>query len=58
MGRCAGSAVASALLMMAGPVLILIFSRRLFTLPRNLLLWVSGVHFVRTLAGVFLSGLL
>jgi len=58
MGRYAGPAIASAMLMMAGPVIVLILSRRLFTLPRPLLFWVSGVHLARTLAGVFLSGLL
>lgn len=58
MGRYAGSAVASAVVMLGGSLVVLLLSRRLFTLPRAALLWVSGVHLVRILAGVFLSGLL
>jgi hypothetical protein len=58
MGRFAGAAVASAGVMLAGSALILLFSRRLFTLSRRELVMVSVVHSVRLLCTTFLAALL
>jgi hypothetical protein len=58
MGRYAGAAIASAGVMLAGPVAILVLSRRLFTLTRRQLAWVFGVHLVRLVAGVLICALL
>jgi hypothetical protein len=57
MGHYAGAAVASAAVMLTGSMLVLLFSRRLFTLTRPLLVWVTGVHLVRLVAGVLLCAL-
>jgi hypothetical protein len=57
MGRYAGAAVASAAVMLTGSMLVLAFSRRLFTLTRPLLVWVTGVHLGRLVAGVLLCAL-
>lgn len=37
---------------------VLLFSRRVFTLERNALLWIFGVHLIRLMAGVLLCALL
>lgn len=58
MGRYARAAVGSASLMLAGSMLVLLLSRRLFTLSRRQLAWVFSIHLARLMAGVLLCALL
>lgn len=57
-GEHADAAVISAAVVLILSFAILLFSRRVFTLDRSRLLWITGIHIVRLMAGVLLCALL
>jgi hypothetical protein len=57
-GEHANAAVISAAVVLILSFLILLFSRRVFTLESEQLYWISGVHIARLMAGVLLCALL
>ncbi len=58
LGQYTGESVTFAAIMLMASFLILLFSRRVFTLERPQLWWIFGVHIVRLSAGVLLCALL
>jgi len=58
MGRYANAALASAGVMLGGSMVILLASRRLFTLPLPRLAEIFAIHLARLVAGVLLCALL
>lgn len=58
LGQYTDESVTFAAIMLMMSFLILLFSRRVFTLERSQLWWIFGVHIVRLSAGVLLCALL
>jgi hypothetical protein len=58
LGQYTDESVTFAAIMLMASFLILLFSRRVFTLERPQLWWIFGVHIVRLSAGVLLCALL